>query len=175
MRVKLLVFATVLTTSASVRAQDIEPLSPEVALRIAKLLEEFDPNSYSLDVPVSSGSGGVTTARLGKAVGLASLRQTSLEKELSEAALAGTNSNINIFKHAAMGTNSNVNIFRSAAGTNSNINIFKPMSAAGTNSNINIFRTAAAGTNSNINIFANEHQAAAAHELNSILSKSIAK
>ncbi len=147
-------------------AQDVEPLTPEVALRIAQLLEEFDPNTYSLQIPVQTSTGGTFQSKLGRAVGLGSLEQTSLEKEMSAAA-AGTNSNINLFRTARAGTNSNINIFRSShAGTNSNINIFKS-SRAGTNSNINIFSSSSekAGTNSNINVFANDNQAAAASEL----------
>jgi hypothetical protein len=151
---------------------DLKALTAEDTARVAKLLEEFDPNSYSVSFAVADTSGSVSTARLGKAVGLDSLKQTELEKEVVES-VAGTNSNINIFRASRAGTNSNINVFRSTrAGTNSNINLFRP-SRAGTNSNINLFRTQSreAGTNSNINIFASDRQSSAAEELNAIFQK----
>ncbi len=139
----------------------MEAVTTEELVEMVKLLEEFDPNSYSLTIPVASATEGLKTVRLGKAVGLADLRQTSLEREFAGAVVAGTNTNNNIFRVA--GTNTNNNIFR-VASTNTNNNIFK---VAGTNTNNNIFKVA--GTNTNNNIFVNGQQAAAAQKLNAIL------
>lgn len=151
----------------------LAPLDADETARIAKLLEEFDPNSYSLQLSVTNSEASATTVRLGKAVGLADLKQTSLERVALESSRAATNTNINIFKPSVAATNTNINIFRATeAATNTNINIFKPQ-AASTNTNINIFRVARseAGTNTNINIFVSDRQAAAASELNKILQE----
>ena len=161
-----------------VRAQDAEmkPLSTEAALRVAKLLEEFDPNSYSLDVPYVDSSGKVSTVRLGRAVGLGDVQQTSVEREFETAALASTNTNNNVFRTAS--TNTNNNVFR-IASTNTNNNVFR---TASTNTNNNVFRTASTNTNNNIfrvestntnnNVFANDSQGSSILELKTILENS---
>ena len=141
----------------------MRPLSIEDRKKVETLLKEFDPNSYSLDVTVVDASGRVSTERMGKAVGLSSLKQTSVEQELG-AAVSSTNVNNNIFRVAS--TNVSNNVFR-VASTNVSNNVFK---AASTNVSNNVFK--AASTNVSNNVFVNERQAAAALELNEILSKS---
>lgn len=151
---------------------EMKPLSAEDKARVETLLKNFDPNSYSLKVEYLDASGKVAVARLGKAVGLANVKQTKVERDLTAAAAASTNTNNNIFRLGkAASTNTNNNIFR-AASTNTNNNIFKLGRTASTNTNNNIFKLGkAASTNTNNNIFALDKQAAAAQELNTILQK----
>src|SRR5579864_3678656 len=179
---RLLVLAMSLALSSSVLAQretsqkttrlmsagTTKPLSAEDAARVKELLQNFDPNSYSLKVPARDASDKVTTMTLGNAKGLSSVQQTAVERRFERNGAASTNVNNNIFKVGkAASTNVNNNIFR-VASTNVNNNVFK---AASTNVNNNIFKTAS--TNVNNNVFVNDKQAAAARELNEILQRSV--
>src|SRR5437588_9652349 len=104
----LLSFALIAAATICANAQELQPLSPEAAQRVEKLLEAFDPGGYSLDIAVVDASGRVSHKRLGKAVGLSS--EPSPGREI---AAASTNVNNNVFKVAS--TNVNNNIFRIAS------------------------------------------------------------
>ena len=180
-------FPILLLAASALSAQQPKPVSADDQQQIETLLKNFDPNSYSLKVPVTDASGKTTVKTYGKAVGLASMRQTSVERNLARGAAASTNTNNNVFKvGAAASTNTNNNVFRvastntnnnifkvgSAASTNTNNNIFKNGAAASTNTNNNVFKNgAAAATNTNNNIFVNKTQEDAARQLNSLLQK----
>jgi hypothetical protein len=158
--------------AGSLIAQETTPLSLSDKARVEQLLRNFDPNSYSLDIPYVDNCGNTHTAKIGNAVGLRNLKQTSVERRLATAASASTNTNNNIFvTRSVASTNTNNNIFR-VASTNTNNNIFRVDRLASTNTNNNIFRVAS--TNTNNNIFVNDRQAAAARELNAILQKAVA-
>ncbi len=164
------VFADHYTVSAT-----LQPMGRKELARVEELLSYFDPQSYSFSVDVVDEGGKVSNVSFGQAVGLATVTQTKVERFATDELAASTNTNNNIFRAS---TNTNNNIFKvgDAASTNTNNNIFR---VASTNTNNNIFRVIdadhkgmfrVAATNTNNNIFVDAKLAAAAAELNELLS-----
>jgi hypothetical protein len=112
----LLLCAMILTAPAA--AQELRPLSAADRARVDSLLQAFDPNSYSFTYSYLDAQGEVQTARVGRAVGLAELRQSNTVRRAPPPALAGTNTTINVFRES-MGLATNLNIFREFANTGS--------------------------------------------------------
>ncbi len=141
----------------------LKPMGREDLMRVEELLSYFDPRSYSFSVEYVDERGAVSEVSLGKAVGLAGVKQTEVERFAADSIAASTNTNNNIFKLGEVAsTNTNNNIFR-VASTNTNNNIFRAVDT----DRKGIFRVAA--TNTNNNIFVDAKQAAAAAELNDLL------
>jgi len=147
----------------------VQPMDLKDVSRVEELLSYFDPRSFSLSVEYVGDDGQVAQASFGKAVGLASVSQTSVERFAGDSFAASTNTNNNIFRVGEVAsTNTNNNIFR-VASTNTNNNIFRAVEA----DREGMFRVAS--TNTNNNIFVDAKQAAAAAELNDILDSYAAR
>ncbi len=158
------VFSEHYVVDAAVQPMDLKDVS-----RVEELLSYFDPRSFSLSVEYVSDDGKVAQASFGKAVGLASVTQTKVERFAGDSLAASTNTNNNIFRVGEVAsTNTNNNIFR-VASTNTNNNIFRAVESDPEG----LFRVAS--TNTNNNIFVDAKQAGAAAELNEILDSYAAR
>ncbi len=113
---------TEISESNSLRkAGEMKPLSAQDKARVDELLKSFDPNSYDFRYHYLDASGKEQAAQVGRAKGLANLRQSETVRGPGSAA-ASTVNTINIFRQAS--TVNTINIFRQASTVNT-INIFK--------------------------------------------------
>ena len=103
------------------RTGGMRPLSAQDKAKVDELLKSFDPNSYDFRYNYLDASGKQKTAQVGRAKGLANLKQGETARAPG-ATVAGTVNTINIFRQAS--TVNTINIFRQA-GTANTINIFK--------------------------------------------------
>lgn len=94
-----------------------KPLSAEDEKQVTKILSQFDPKSYSINVGTESGS-----LKAGSLRGLTDVKQGETIRP-KDGGISGTYTKINIFKEAATGTYTKINIF--VAGSYTTINIFK--------------------------------------------------
>jgi hypothetical protein len=149
-KVGLVVFSCLLmVASGTAIASDLRPLSPQDAARVQELLKSFDPNSYDIRFHTQDAKGQLKLNKLGRAVGLANLRQTNTVRPN----LGGAASTVNT-----------INIFKTASSVNT-INIFKE-AAPGM-----LDGSARASSVNTINIFKTADQQQKAQELNQILSR----
>ena len=126
----LFVVGCLTLAKAQVQLTVNKPLSAADKATVEKLLQEFDPNSYSFSANYVDASGKTQKMTTGKAKGLESVTMSNT-KVLKPGSVAGTVNTNNIFKASTVNTN---NIFK-ASTVNTN-NIFK---AATVNTN-NIFK-----------------------------------
>jgi hypothetical protein len=108
-----------LCASSQVSLNITKPLSPEDEQMVQKILSQFDPKSYAIEVGTEKG-----TLTSGDPRGLKDVVQGETIRP-KEGDAARTNTKINIFREAAAKTNTTINIF--VAATNTKINIFRPV------------------------------------------------
>jgi hypothetical protein len=106
-----------LTAFSQVSLNVNKPLTAEDQQMVSKILSQFDPNSYTINVEGENG-----TLRAGKLRGLKDVKQGETIRP-AEGDAAKTYTKINIFREAKAGSYTTINIF--AAATRTTINIFK--------------------------------------------------
>src|SRR5712691_5256492 len=89
----------------------MKPLSAQDRARVEELLKSFDPNSYDFRYHYLDASGKQQAAQVGRAKGLADLKQSETARGPGSAT-AGTVNTINIFRSAS--TVNTINIFKQA-------------------------------------------------------------
>jgi len=105
---------TEISESNSLRkAGEMKPLSAQDKARVDELLKSFDPNSYDFRYHYLDASGKEQAAQVGRAKGLANLRQSETVRGPGSAA-ASTVNTINIFRQASLTVT--INIFKQASG-----------------------------------------------------------
>src|SRR5712691_4064381 len=93
------------------KAGEMKPLSAQDRARVEELLKSFDPNSYDFRYHYLDASGKEQAAQVGRAKGLADLKQSETASGAGSAT-AGTVNTINIFRSAS--TVNTINIFKQA-------------------------------------------------------------
>ncbi len=138
---------------SAARAQELKPLSPADAARVASLLSKFDTNSYALKYQVAKAPGKVVTHDIGLE-GVTQRHKLVASPALKSASTVNT---INVFANRA-------------ASTVNTINVFRQRSASSVNT-INVFTSKEASTVNTINVFRTQAQKEAAVELDKILAR----
>lgn len=148
--------ATLLVASPAARAAELQPLSAQDAARAQQILSSFDPSSYEFLYKHVDGKGKVQSARLGGAVGLASIRQQGTVKPVPGAAATG----LSLGGGCQPQPPGAFNFYKSASSVNT-VNVFKNARPGEASANLTL----------TINIFKNAGELAKAQELNALLQK----